>query len=284
MRTIHLFGGFGGGLLADRILGHEPVAVVEWNPERCAVLRERAAQGWFPGLVVHQCDVRDFDPSPYAGRVDCVSAGFPCQDVSRIGSGAGLDGARSGLYAEALRCIRVVRSRFAFLENVADLVSGGLYRVTGDLAEMGYDARWCCLSSGNTGASFDGDRWWCLAEAVRDGLEGILRGGGSAAGSSPKAWPRPTKQDSVGSRRIGYVKGSMHSGTTMTDACAIHLGETIGPAGNGPRIMVLPNPDFVEWLMRWPGGWSRLDSPESETDKIRSAPPRRGACSEGREP
>lgn len=192
MRSLHLFAGIGCCLLADRINGHTPIAVVEWNAYCCAVLRERAADGWFPGLVVHECDVREFDPAPYAGRVDIIGAGFPCQDLSIIGSGAGLDGARSGLYTEVMRCLRVLRPRFAFLENVPNIVAGGIERVTADLAALGYDARWACISSANAGASMLGERWWCVAEAMRDGLEGELRGGAEtrpACGSGGRGRP-----------------------------------------------------------------------------------------------
>jgi hypothetical protein len=62
----------------------------------------------------------------------------------------------------------------------------------------------------------------------------------------------------------------MTIGTTLTDACTIHLGEKIGRVGKQQRTMVLPNPEFVEWLMRWPGAWSKLDSPESVMGKIQS--------------
>ena len=60
---MHLFAGHGGGLLADLILGHTPVVAVEWDGYACQVLRERAADGWFPGLRVWEGDVRLFHPS-----------------------------------------------------------------------------------------------------------------------------------------------------------------------------------------------------------------------------
>ena len=85
MRTMHLFAGIGGGLLADRILGHTPLVAVEWEPYACQVLRERVADGWFPGMHVWEGDVQLFDPSEYTGRVDCIHAGFPCQDISVAG-------------------------------------------------------------------------------------------------------------------------------------------------------------------------------------------------------
>lgn len=164
MKTIHLFAGIGGGLLADRILGHDPIIAIEWEPYACQVLRERASDGWFPNLQVWEGDVRMFNPSEYAGRVDCIHAGFPCQDISRAGKQAGLgEGTRSGLYREVLRIAGVVRPKYLFLENVSAILTNGLGNVLGDLASLGYDARWCCLKASDVGANHHRDRWWCLA-------------------------------------------------------------------------------------------------------------------------
>ena len=162
MRSMHLFAGAGGGLLADLILGHEPVCAVEWDAYACAVLRERSADGWFPGLHVHEGDVRLFDPSAYAGRVDCIHAGFPCQDISVAGNGAGINGERSGLYREVLRIADVVRPRFIFLENSPAIVGNGLGTVLGDLAARGYDGRWTVLAAADVGAPHIRERWWGL--------------------------------------------------------------------------------------------------------------------------
>ncbi len=163
MDTMHLFAGGGGGLLADLILGHTPLVAVEWEPYACQILRERAADGWFPKLSVWEGDVRNFDPSEYTGRVDCIHAGFPCQDISSAGKQAGIaEGTRSGLYREVLRIGRIVRPRFIYLENVAAITSKGLEEVVKDLAQMGYDGRWCCLRASDVGAPHQRDRWWGL--------------------------------------------------------------------------------------------------------------------------
>ena len=164
MRTMHLFAGHGGGLLADLILGHTPVVAVEWDRYACQVLRERTADGWFPGLRVWEGDVRLFDPSEYAGSVDCISAGFPCQDLSVAGKQAGLDdGTRSVLYREVLRIASIIKPRFIDLENVSAIIGLGIQRVLADLATMGYDSRWCCLRASEIGAWHHRDRWWLLA-------------------------------------------------------------------------------------------------------------------------
>lgn len=164
MRTMHLFAGAGGGLLADLILGHTPIIAVEWDSYACQVLRERAEEGWFPDLHVWEGDVRLFDPSEYAGRVDCIHAGFPCQDISVAGNQAGVgEETRSGLYREVIRIARVVRPKYLYLENVAAIVSNGLGTVAADLAALGYDAEWLCLRASDCGAPHHRDRWWGLA-------------------------------------------------------------------------------------------------------------------------
>jgi DNA (cytosine-5)-methyltransferase 1 len=149
-------------LLADLIPRTQPIIAVEWDKYACRVLRERAADGWFPGLHVWEGDVRLFDPSEYAGKVDCIHAGFPCQDISVAGKQAGVsEGTRSGLYREVLRIAGIVRPRYLFLENVAAILSNGLGTVLADLAAMGYDTRWCCIRASDVGAPHHRDRWFC---------------------------------------------------------------------------------------------------------------------------
>ncbi len=182
MKTMHLFAGAGGGLLADLIIGHEPVVAVEWDAYCCKVLHERAADGWFPNLHVWEGDVRMFDPSEYAGRVDCIAAGFPCQDLSVAGNKAGIGpDTRSGLYREVLRIAGIVRPRFLFMENVSAILSRGLGTVLGDLAALGYDARWTCLPASAVGAPHYRDRWFLLAErADADGERKLQQEGGKS--------------------------------------------------------------------------------------------------------
>ena len=123
MRTMHLFAGGGGGLLADLILGHTPIVAVEWDKYACDILRERAKDGWFEGLHVWEGDVRLFDPSKYKGVVDCIHAGFPCQPFSQAGNRKGSEDVRGDLFAEVLRCVEAVRPKYIFLENVAGLLT-----------------------------------------------------------------------------------------------------------------------------------------------------------------
>lgn len=184
MRTLHLFAGAGGGLLVDLILGHTPIAAVEWDAYACAVLRARAADGWFSGLEVVEADVRDVDFSRWAGRVDCIAAGFPCQDISAAGKGAGINGERSGLYREVIRAVDAIRPPFVWLENSPLIRTRGRHVVIADLVARGYAWRDGILGAADVGAPHQRDRWWCIA-ANADGLRKLQPQGGI-----PEEWRR----------------------------------------------------------------------------------------------
>lgn len=169
MRTLHMFAGIGGGLLADLILGHTPIAAVELDAYCCAVLRERAAEGWYPGLEIIEADVRGVDFRRFASRVDCLSAGFPCQDISAAGRGAGITGERSGLVREVFRAIAECKPGLVFIENVPAIERRGRREVTGWLVEAGYCWRDGTIAAADVGAPHLRQRWFCLA-ANADGM------------------------------------------------------------------------------------------------------------------
>lgn len=162
MNELHLFAGAGGGILGSELLGFRTVCAVELEPYPASVLLARQNDGLLPPFPVWD-DVRTFDGRPWRGLVDVVSGGFPCQDISAAGKGAGIDGARSGLWREMHRIINEVRPEFAFLENSPLLVGRGLARVLGDLAEIGYDAEWLVLGADDVGAPHVRKRIWILA-------------------------------------------------------------------------------------------------------------------------
>ena len=162
LRELALFSGAGGGILGGHLLGWRTVCAVEYAAYPASVLLARQNDGILPPFPIWD-DVRDFDGKPWRGIVDVVSGGFPCQDISSAGKGAGIDGARSGLWREMARIIGEVRPRYVFVENSPLLVSRGLAVVIGDLASLGYDARWMCLSAGECGANHERDRLWIVA-------------------------------------------------------------------------------------------------------------------------
>lgn len=162
VNELHLFAGAGGGILGSELLGFRTVCAVELEPYPASVLLARQNDGLLPPFPVWD-DVRTFDGRPWRGLVDVVSGGFPCQDISAAGKGAGIDGARSGLWREMHRIINEVRPEFAFLENSPLLVGRGLARILGDLARIGYDAAWCVLGADAVGLPHRRARLWLLA-------------------------------------------------------------------------------------------------------------------------
>ena len=164
MNELALFAGAGGGILGGKLLGWTTVCAVEWEAYPASVLIARQNEGVLPPFPIWD-DVRTFDGRPWRGRVDVVSGGFPCQDISAAGKGAGIDGERSGMWAHMARIVREVGPRFVFVENSPMLTSRGLGRVLGDLAAMGYDARWGVLGAVDAGAPHKRDRIWIVAHS-----------------------------------------------------------------------------------------------------------------------
>jgi len=162
LRELALFAGGGGGILGGRLLGWRTVCAVEFAPYARSVLLARQRDGHLERFPIWD-DVRTFDGRPWSGSVDVVSGGFPCQDISAAGKGAGIEGARSGLWGEMARIIGEVRPSFALVENSPMLTSRGLGVVLGDLAAMGYDARWGVLGARHVGAPHKRDRIWIVA-------------------------------------------------------------------------------------------------------------------------
>ena len=173
MNELALFAGAGGGILGGHLLGWRTVCAVEWEPYAACVLAARQNDGILSAFPIWD-DVQTFDGKPWAGRVDVVSGGFPCQDISAAGRGAGIDGARSGMWSHMARIVGEVRPRYVFVENSPMLTSRGLHRVLGDLASLGFNARWGVVSASDVGAPHQRDRIWIVADSKklqRDGSD-----------------------------------------------------------------------------------------------------------------
>lgn len=138
-----------------------------------------------------------------AWSVDVVAGGFPCQDISYAGKGAGLAGERSGLWFEFARVVRVLRPRYVLVENVSALLVRGLDSVLGTLASIGYDAEWFCLPAGAVGAPHIRDRVFIVANAERDGRQAGRAFGRVAAASLGQA-EGSSARCAVDSQQCGY--------------------------------------------------------------------------------
>jgi len=174
LRELALFAGAGGGILGGKLLGWRTVCAVEYEPYPGCVLVARQNDGTLAPFPIWD-DVRTFDGRPWRGGVDVVSGGFPCQDISCAGKGAGLDGARSGLWVEMARIIREVRPRYVFVENSPMLTSRGLGVVLGDLAALGFDAEWGVLGADDVGAPHIRKRIWVAGHDSNAGQDGRSR-------------------------------------------------------------------------------------------------------------
>jgi len=249
-----LFAGAGGGILGGKLLGWQTICAVELNDYARSVLLARQDDGCLEPFPVWD-DVRTFDGRPWRGAVDVVSGGFPCQDISAANAKAsGIAGERSGLWREMARIVGEVRPRYVLVENSPMLVGRGLGLVLGDLAAMGYDARWGIVGAWNAGAPHKRDRIWILAHAELLARsepvparceEGVDRGsaGERGQGASPVAGCGGVLADASG-KRCGEA-GELRRDESAQRAC--RGGETLADAnGIGSAARVAGSDDGQE--------------------------------------
>lgn len=239
-RLFDLFSGIGGFSLGlERSGNFETVAFCEIDPTASAVL----ARHW-PDVPIFG-DIAGVD----FGHImaDAICGGFPCQDISYAGRGAGLAGERSGLYRHIIRAVRVVRPQIIVLENVAALLDRGLGEVLGDLASVGYDSEWRCVRASAVGAPHGRDRIWIVAYPNGSRREGLVTGanfssfgswgwGGEAdlqlVADAPFScgdrWPQPLlrRVDDGLPRRVDRLK---QVGNAIVPQIAEIIGRAIGP-------------------------------------------------------
>ncbi len=170
IRVLDLFSGVGGFSLGlERTGGFETVAFCEIDPFCRAVLRKH-----WPDVPQFE-DIRSLTAKWLTASgisVDAICGGFPCQDISIAGRGAGIDGERSGLWADYARIVGELRPSIVIVENVAALLKRGMGRVLGDLAELGYHAEWHRIQAARVGARHIRNRIWIIAYPHGHRLEG----------------------------------------------------------------------------------------------------------------
>ena len=213
MNELALFAGAGGGILGGILAGWNTICAVERDAYCASVLLQRQTDGCLPIFPIWS-DVCSFDGKPWCGLVDVVSGGFPCQDISAAGKGAGIEGERSGLWREMARIIGEVRPRFVQVENSPLLVNRGLAVVISDLASMGYDAEWFCISAQDLEAPHKRDRIWILAHTNSYGRkrEDLLL----STGDEGKRNAKPARDSQV----APYTNGNGLEGAVYMGDCA----------------------------------------------------------------
>lgn len=304
---ISLFSGVGMTDLAVERAGFKTIATAEVDPFCRRVLQARN-----PGAI-HFHDVREVkmtasashrigvDPAARKARGPLlISGGFPCQDVSSAGTGAGLAGARSGLWGEFARVIREFQPEYVFIENSPMLRTRGLATILADLWSMGYDAQWDCIPAAAVGAPHLRDRIFVLAQ---QSTGRSLPVNGHYIGTADRSL-RGIVGNAVRLTRCGYMQaGDVYTSRAATPVNEAKLGLLAKPGNRATRLYPTPtkadgsggpgttpkreggknlrtviaeehgngrlNPTFVEWMMGLPFGWT---DPECSNDSLLSHP------------
>ena len=177
LSVLDTFAGIGGFSVGLELTGHfHTVGFVEIEPYPRKILKRH-----WPGIPIYD-DIKTFTAARVRadgfirGPIDVITGGFPCTDVSLAGKHAGITGEATGLWKQLARTIGEFRPRYAILENVAALLSGDRGRwfgeVLGDLASLGYDAEWHCITAASIGAPHRRDRVFIIATDTRRPVEG----------------------------------------------------------------------------------------------------------------
>ncbi|MDA3957335.1 DNA cytosine methyltransferase [Oceanispirochaeta sp.] len=262
MNELALFAGIGGGILGGHLLGWKTVAACEIEDYPRETLLRRQLDGILPKFPIWD-DINTLDGKQFRGKIDIVSGGFPCQDISAAGKGAGIDGVRSGLWKQMHRIIDEVRPRFAFMENSPLLTSRGLGTVLGDLAEIGYDAEWCVLGADDIGAPHRRKRIWILGYPVKTGLERFPRD------EYDRDEPGRIKEEKIGSACPGSIQWWDSDPAELAFTGCEH-GETGNTAGMetdpGQRAYgSIHNQSGSQGRIKW---WDKDPADVSDTDSL----------------
>lgn len=111
-----LFSGIGGAEIAAAWMGWENLFHCDINPFGLQVLRY-----WFPKSKEYN-DIKTTDFTPWRGKVDVLTGGFPCQPFSSVGRRKGAEDDRY-LWPQMLRAIDEVKPRYVVGENVAGITT-----------------------------------------------------------------------------------------------------------------------------------------------------------------
>ena len=233
-----LFAGIGGMDLGLERAGMECRWQVEIDPYATRVL----ARHW-PDVRRHD-DVRTFPPDDGTDwQVDLIAGGFPCQDISYAGKGAGLSGERSGLWFEFARVVRTLRPRFVLVENVPALLTRGIDAVLGTLATLGYDAEWECLPASAFGLFHNRDRVFICAYC-QGSVQGVFH-------CSRAEWKAQFQSRRLaGSQAVGAWPADRFPSEPCVAPLVDGVPEWLGRRGIGRGLGNAVVPQVAEWIGR----------------------------------
>lgn len=187
---ISFFTGAGGFDLAAQRMGWKNIASCEIIDYKRKILKQH-----FPNTE-HHGDIKTFDGTKYAGKIDIVSGGFPCQDISiaqqskKTNGAQGIKGERSSLWKEYSRVIGEIGPRIVVFENNSMLLARGFETVLCDFHELGYDVEWRLFYASQFGFPHRRERIFGIAYARGNGWEDHLKKGGILQKILPERTPR----------------------------------------------------------------------------------------------
>lgn len=203
---VSLFAGVGGFDLGFEKAGHTCVGQVEIDKNAQKILKKH-----WPNIPLHddvKTAIKWAKEIDLIGKVDIVCGGFPCQDVSVAGKRAGIAGARSGLFWDAIRFAQEVKAHTIVLENVPGLLSSNEGRdfgvVISEMANAGYShIEWRVLDSQFFGVPQRRRRVFIVGSTRDRGKFPILiesesmRGDNTSSNSSRKNSPASIRKSTI---------------------------------------------------------------------------------------
>ena len=253
MRIGSLFSGYGGlDMAVASVLGAQVAWFLDNDKHAGQILAHH-----YPD-VPNYGDVTTVDWATVE-PVDILTGGYPCQPFSSAGKRKGADDERH-LWPYIVGAIRHLRPQLVVLENVRGHLSLGFADVLGDLAQLGWSAKWGVVRASDAGAPHqrarlfviaypdrgrreqrhEGQRVLSLADAGRDGATAHAHGTGS---QGPQSAGRPD-MPTWGDYGPAIARWEHVTGRQAPDAIEVR-------AGAHSRL----EPAFVEWLMGLPSGW-----------------------------
>ena len=162
-----LFSGVGGFELGAQMSGIQNIWNCEFEQHNRNILKKQ-----FPGTFQY-LDIHEMN---YPAKVNIISGGFPCQDLSianqskkslnNDGFKNGINGTRSGLWFEMWRIVREIRPEYVLIENSPMLLVRGFEKVLSDLSKIGYVCEWRCLSASQFGYNHKRERFFGIAYPI----------------------------------------------------------------------------------------------------------------------
>lgn len=219
-----LFSGIGGFDLAAKQAGLNNIFHCEFEDYK----RQQLSLN-FPESESYG-DIRNFDGTKYKNRVDILSGGFPCQDVSiaqqskKLGGAQGIKGERTGLWKEYARIIWEIRPKAIIFENSSMLLIRGFESVLCDLHELGYDVEWKCFFASDFGYPHFRKRLYGIAYAREFGWKDIIKNGGILQKVLPERTPR---QIPISISFERFNSKSSYENVRMADGFSEELDKTV---------------------------------------------------------